>query len=85
MPLFSLDDKLFAFWLLQGEGHVKGIFRFETGVKVGEFRDLRANPRSVHVAYVSCNTISYFIQVSVGITTHVDARTRWPLDSAAST
>lgn len=41
----GLDDKLFAFWLLQGEGHVKGIFRFETGVKVGEFRDLRANPR----------------------------------------
>ena len=45
----SLDDKLFSFWLLQGDSHpmshVKGIFRFETGVKVNEFRDLRANPR----------------------------------------
>jgi xylulokinase len=47
--LYSLDDKLFSFWLLQGDSHplshVKGIFRFETGVKVNEFRDLRANPR----------------------------------------
>jgi xylulokinase len=46
---FSLDDKLFSFWFLQGDGfpfaHVKGIFRFETGIKVNEFRDLRANPR----------------------------------------
>ncbi|KAH8109625.1 actin-like ATPase domain-containing protein [Phellopilus nigrolimitatus] len=45
----GLDDKLFSFWHLQAEAfpfsHVKGIFRFETGVKVNEFRDLRANPR----------------------------------------
>lgn len=45
----GLDDKLFSFWHLQNDsyplGHVKGIFRFETGVKVQEFRDLRANPR----------------------------------------
>lgn len=44
-----LDDKLFSFWFLQADGfpfsHVKGIFRFETGIKVNEFRDLRANPR----------------------------------------
>ena len=44
-----LDDKLFSFWFLQSDGfpfsHVKGIFRFETGIKVNEFRDLRANPR----------------------------------------
>jgi xylulokinase len=49
LPLNSLDDKLFSFWLLQGDSfplsHVKGIYRFETGVKVNEFRDLRANPR----------------------------------------
>ena len=48
-PLLSLDDKLFSFWFLQADGfpfsHVKGIFRFETGIKVNEFRDLRANPR----------------------------------------
>ncbi|KAG8752913.1 hypothetical protein FRC14_006592 [Serendipita sp. 396] len=45
----GLDDKLFSFWLLQEEqypfSHVKGVYRFETGVKVAEFRDLRANPR----------------------------------------
>ncbi|KAG8751529.1 hypothetical protein FRC12_012402 [Ceratobasidium sp. 428] len=45
----GLDDKLFSFWMLQSEAppfeHVKGVFRFETGVKVNEFRDLRANPR----------------------------------------
>ncbi|QRV95912.1 FGGY-family carbohydrate kinase [Ceratobasidium sp. AG-Ba] len=45
----GLDDKLFSFWMLQPEAppfdHVKGVFRFETGVKVNEFRDLRANPR----------------------------------------
>lgn len=45
----SLDDKLFSFWVLQGEAfpfsHVKGIYRFESGIKVNEFRDLRANPR----------------------------------------
>ncbi|KAG9084281.1 hypothetical protein FS749_005347 [Ceratobasidium sp. UAMH 11750] len=47
----GLDDKLFSFWMLQPEAppfeHVKGVFRFETGVKVNEFRDLRANPRYV--------------------------------------
>ncbi|KIY49659.1 actin-like ATPase domain-containing protein [Fistulina hepatica ATCC 64428] len=45
----GLDDKLFSFWQLQGDdhpqNHVKGIYRFETGIKVTEFRDLRANPR----------------------------------------
>lgn len=48
MP-YRLDDKLFSFWVLQGEAfpfsHVKGIYRFESGIKVNEFRDLRANPR----------------------------------------
>ncbi|KLO05458.1 hypothetical protein SCHPADRAFT_839369, partial [Schizopora paradoxa] len=45
----GLDNKLFSFWHLQAEAfpfsHVKGIFRFETGIKVNEFRDLRGNPR----------------------------------------
>lgn len=49
LTVSSLDDKLFSFWLLQGDSypmsHVKGIYRFETGIKVNEFRDLRANPR----------------------------------------
>src|SRR5260221_1397110 len=47
--LSRLDDKLFSFWHLQPDSfpftRVKGIYRFETGVKVNEFRDLRANPR----------------------------------------
>lgn len=55
VPCFRLDDKLFSFWVLQGESFpfalVKGVFRFETGVKVTEFRDLRANPRSVRVYF----------------------------------
>lgn len=46
---YSLDDKLFGFWLLQREEYpfsqANGIYRFETGIKVNEFRDLRANPR----------------------------------------
>ena len=49
--LDSLDDKLFSFWILQDSGypftHVKGIYRFETGIKATEFKDLRANPRFV--------------------------------------
>ncbi|GJJ14403.1 hypothetical protein Clacol_008667 [Clathrus columnatus] len=56
----GLDDKLFSFWFLLPEYEScyvgskaattttkppRGIFRFENGTKVTEFRDLRANPR----------------------------------------
>ena len=66
---FSLDDKLFSFWHLQGDGfpfsHVKGIFRFETGVKVNEFRDLRANPRCL----LESQMLSFRVKWSRMITT----------------
>ncbi|KAI5118736.1 hypothetical protein M0805_000065 [Coniferiporia weirii] len=59
----GLDDKLFSFWHLQAESfpfsHVKGIFRFETGVKVNEFRDLRANPRCLLESQILSFRIRY--------------------------
>ncbi|KAJ7658447.1 hypothetical protein B0H17DRAFT_349737 [Mycena rosella] len=41
----GFDNKLFAFWHLQGDAHVKVIYRLETSIKVNEFRDLHTNPR----------------------------------------
>lgn len=59
----GLDDKLFSFWHLQAESypfsHVKGIFRFENGVKTNEFRDLRANPRCLLESQVLSFRIRY--------------------------
>jgi len=56
LTILRLDDKLFSFWLLQDENypfsHIKGVYRFETGIKVNEFRDLRANPR--YESFLSC-------------------------------
>ena len=67
---FSLDDKLFSFWLLQGDSHplshVKGIFRFETGVKVNEFRDLRANPRCLVESQVLSFRVRWARMTSTG-------------------
>lgn len=69
-PHFSLDDKLFSFWLLQGDSHplshVKGIFRFETGVKVNEFRDLRANPRCLVESQVLSFRVRWARMTSTG-------------------
>src|SRR6202167_1255110 len=66
----SLDDKLFSFWLLQGDSfpfsHVKGIFRFETGVKVNEFRDLRANPRCLVESQVLSFRVRWALMTSTG-------------------
>ncbi|KAF4582677.1 hypothetical protein EYR40_002600 [Pleurotus pulmonarius] len=65
----GLDDKLFSFWHLQGDAypysHVKGIYRFENGIKVNEFRDLRANPRCL----VESQIISLRVRWSRMITT----------------
>ncbi|KAK4689602.1 hypothetical protein P7C73_g515, partial [Tremellales sp. Uapishka_1] len=45
------DDKLFSFvWpdeVLALTGKSRGVIRYENGVRVGEYRDLRANPRCV--------------------------------------
>ncbi|KZV62085.1 actin-like ATPase domain-containing protein [Peniophora sp. CONT] len=67
----GLDNKLFSFWLLQGDSypmpHVKGIYRFETGVKVNEFRDLRANPRCLVESQVLSFRIRWARSVATGI------------------
>ncbi|KAF9078726.1 hypothetical protein BDP27DRAFT_1310068 [Rhodocollybia butyracea] len=67
----GLDDKLFSFWHLQADSnpysHVKGIFRFENGVKVNEFRDLRANPRCLIESQVLAFRIRWMSLVAAGI------------------
>ena len=69
--LVSLDDKLFSFWLLQGDSfpfaRVKGIFRFETGIKVAEFRDLRANPRCLLESQVLSFRVKWSQLLSTGV------------------
>lgn len=70
-PRHSLDDKLFSFWLLQGDSYpmanVKGIFRFETGIKVNEFRDLRANPRCLLESQVLSFRVRWSRMISSGV------------------
>ncbi|OBZ73108.1 putative D-xylulose kinase A [Grifola frondosa] len=67
----GLDDKLFSFWLLQGDSypfsHVKGIFRFETGVKVNEFRDLRANPRCLLESQILSFRVRWSRVIATGV------------------
>ncbi|KIK68498.1 hypothetical protein GYMLUDRAFT_35926 [Collybiopsis luxurians FD-317 M1] len=67
----GLDDKLFSFWHLQADSypysHVKGIYRFENGVKVNEFRDLRANPRCLIESQVLTFRIRWMALVSSGV------------------
>ena len=69
--LVSLDDKLFSFWLLQGDSYpfarVKGIFRFETGIKVTEFRDLRANPRCLVESQILSFRVKWSQMISTGV------------------
>jgi len=68
---FSLDDKLFSFWHLQADAypysHVKGIFRFETGIKVNEFRDLRANPRCLIESQVLSFRVKWSRMLGTGV------------------
>ncbi|PCH34913.1 actin-like ATPase domain-containing protein [Wolfiporia cocos MD-104 SS10] len=67
----GLDDKLFSFWILQADSypfsHVKGIFRFETGVKVNEFRDLRANPRCLLESQILSFRVRWSRMVGTGV------------------
>ncbi|KAJ7226725.1 D-xylulose kinase [Mycena pura] len=69
----GLDDKLFAFWYLQGDAHpfahVKGIYRFETGIKVTEFRDLRANPRCLLESQVLALRVKFAKMLATGVLT----------------
>ncbi|KAJ3510162.1 hypothetical protein NLJ89_g4836 [Agrocybe chaxingu] len=67
----GLDDKLFSFWHLQPDSYpftrVKGIYRFETGIKVNEFRDLRANPRCLLESQLLSFRIKWAKVVSTGV------------------
>ncbi|KAJ3823783.1 D-xylulose kinase [Lentinula raphanica] len=67
----GLDDKLFSFWHLQADSypysHVKGIFRFENGIKVNEFRDLRANPRCLIESQVLAFRIRWMAILASGV------------------
>ncbi|KAK7436187.1 hypothetical protein VKT23_019264 [Stygiomarasmius scandens] len=67
----GLDDKLFSFWHLQGDpypfSHVKGIYRFETGIKVNEFRDLRANPRCLLESQVLSFRVKWSKMIATGV------------------
>ncbi|PFH46292.1 hypothetical protein AMATHDRAFT_155735 [Amanita thiersii Skay4041] len=67
----GLDDKLFSFWHLQSDSypysHVKGIYRFETGIKVNEFRDLRANPRCLLESQVLSFRIKWSRMLAAGV------------------
>ncbi|KAF8151500.1 hypothetical protein B0H34DRAFT_822751 [Crassisporium funariophilum] len=67
----GLDDKLFSFWHLQGDSYpfsrVKGIFRFETGIKVTEFRDLRANPRCLLESQILSFRVKWSQMLSTGV------------------
>lgn len=76
----GLDDKLFSFWLLQGDSyplsHVKGIYRFETGIKVPEFRDLRANPRCLVESQIISFRVRWSRMVATGVLGAASGRAR---------
>ena len=67
----GLDDKLFSFWILHNEQLPtlpspssvptirKGIYRVETGHRVNEFRDLRANPRCLLESQLMSFRVAY--------------------------
>ncbi|CAK5263314.1 unnamed protein product [Mycena citricolor] len=78
----GLDDKLFSFWHLQGDAHpfshVKGIYRFETGTKVNEFRDLRANPRCLLESQVLSLRVKYAKMMATGVLARSAARNGVP-------
>ncbi|KAF8063231.1 hypothetical protein FPV67DRAFT_1505659 [Lyophyllum atratum] len=67
----GLDDKLFSFWYLQNDSfpfsHVKGIYRFETGIKVTEFRDLRANPRCLVESQILAFRVKWSRMLATGV------------------
>lgn len=67
-----MDDKLFSFWHLQPDSfpftRVKGIYRFETGVKVNEFRDLRANPRCLIESQLLTLRVKWSKIIATGVT-----------------
>lgn len=47
--------------------NVKGIFRFETGIKVNEFRDLRANPRCLLESQILSFRVRWSRMIASGV------------------
>jgi xylulokinase len=47
---------------------MKGIFRFETGIKVTEFRDLRANPRCLLESQILSFRVKWSRMIATGVT-----------------
>lgn len=79
----GLDDKLFSFWHLQPDTppftHSKGVHRFETGIKVNEFRDLRANPRCLVESQVMGMRVRWGRAVALGVFGEVKLPPKPPL------
>ncbi|KAK0214338.1 D-xylulose kinase [Armillaria fumosa] len=79
----GLDDKLFSFWHLQPDTppftHSKGVHRFETGIKVTEFRDLRANPRCLVESQVMGMRVRWGRAVALGVFGEVKLPPKPPL------
>lgn len=46
---------------------MKGIFRFETGIKVNEFRDLRANPRCLLESQILSFRVKWSRMIATGV------------------
>ena len=83
-----MDDKLFSFWLLQGDSyplsHVKGIYRFETGIKVNEFRDLRANPRCLLESQILSFRVRWSRMIASGVLGATVGRSRTATNATPS-
>ncbi|ESK90956.1 d-xylulose kinase [Moniliophthora roreri MCA 2997] len=84
----GLDDKLFSYWHLQGDMYplerVKGIYRFETGVKVQEFRDLRANPRCLVESQILSFRVRWGRMVGTGIFGATTPQSTAPITSSST-
>ncbi|KAG6895911.1 hypothetical protein C0992_011637 [Termitomyces sp. T32_za158] len=68
----GLDDKLFSFFYLQSDiyplSHLQNTaVRFETGVRVPEFRDLRANPRCLIESQILAFRVKWARMVATGV------------------
>ncbi|KAF8329836.1 uncharacterized protein EI90DRAFT_3125091 [Cantharellus anzutake] len=83
----GLDDKVFSFWILQGESfpfaHVKGVYRFEMGVKVNEFRDLRTNPRTLMESQILSFRVRYSRMASQGLFSDVEPAQPPPIQTGS--
>ncbi|KAG6876782.1 hypothetical protein C0993_000474 [Termitomyces sp. T159_Od127] len=68
----GLDDKLFSFFYLQSDiyplSHLQNTaVRFETGVRVPEFRDLRANPRCLIESQILAFRVKWARMAATGV------------------